>query len=592
MKELTDCNGIPYPIYAIGTVTMCGTVEGANPQGSVYMLKVEVTEENAQLPLAGQFYMLRAMKTGILLGRPISIFHAEKTPHGVELQFLILVKGKGTQELCALEADDKIQLLGPLGNTFAKPEATDKVCIVGGGIGVAPVAGFSENLNPNTYDFYACFKSGSYGLENVKAKNLIITTDDGSVGTKGMVSAVLTAQKLKDEGYSVVYACGPTPMLAYIKAICQEANVKCWISMEARMACGMGVCLGCTIPTTEGYKRCCKDGPIFDGTILEFLKPVATVKRPPLTEEPDLSVEIAGVKFKNPLIGSSGTFGFGTEYAPLFDVNKLGGISSKGLTLEPRQGNSGIRLWETPSGLMNSIGLQNPGIPHFIKHELPEMMALDAVTIANLSGSTLESYVEGAKLLDKTDVPVIELNISCPNVAAGGAAFGMSCAAAHTATKAVREVTKKPLLVKLTPQSPELIDVALSCIKAGADGISLCNSFQGVAIDIETGRPVFDKIKAGFGGPAVRPIAVRLVYELVQAINQLPENERVPVVAIGGVAGWQDVVEFIMAGATAVQVGTNTFANPMTMLECIEGLAKFMKRKGYKNIQEMKGIAQ
>lgn len=592
MKELTDCNGIPYPIYAIGTVTMCGTVEGANPQGSVYMLKVEVTEENAQLPLAGQFYMLRAMKTGILLGRPISIFHAEKTPHGVELQFLILVKGKGTQELCALEADDKIQLLGPLGNTFAKPETTDKVCIVGGGIGVAPVAGFSENLNPNTYDFYACFKSGSYGLENVKAKNLIITTDDGSVGTKGMVSAVLTAQKLKDEGYSVVYACGPTPMLAYIKAICQEANVKCWISMEARMACGMGVCLGCTIPTTEGYKRCCKDGPIFDGTILEFLKPVATVKRPPLTEEPDLSVEIAGVKFKNPLIGSSGTFGFGTEYAPLFDVNKLGGISSKGLTLEPRQGNSGIRLWETPSGLMNSIGLQNPGIPHFIEHELPEMMALDAVTIANLSGSTLESYVEGAKLLDKTNVPVIELNISCPNVAAGGAAFGMSCAAAHTATKAVREVTKKPLLVKLTPQSPELIDVALSCIKAGADGISLCNSFQGVAIDIETGRPVFDKIKAGFGGPAVRPIAVRLVYELVQAINQLPENERVPVVAIGGVAGWQDVVEFIMAGATAVQVGTNTFANPMTMLECIEGLAEFMKRKGYKNIQEMKGIAQ
>lgn len=592
MKELTDCNGIPYPIYAIGTVTMCGTVEGANPQGSVYMLKVEVTEENAQLPLAGQFYMLRAMKTGILLGRPISIFHAEKTPHGVELQFLILVKGKGTQELCALEADDKIQLLGPLGNTFAKPEATDKVCIVGGGIGVAPVAGFSENLNPNTYDFYACFKSGSYGLENVKAKNLIITTDDGSVGTKGMVSAVLTAQKLKDEGYSVVYACGPTPMLAYIKSICQEANVKCWISMEARMACGMGVCLGCTIPTTEGYKRCCKDGPIFDGTILEFLKPVATVKRPPLTEEPNLSVEIAGVKFKNPLIGSSGTFGFGTEYAPLFDVNKLGGISSKGLTLEPRQGNSGIRLWETPSGLMNSIGLQNPGIPHFIEHELPEMMALDAVTIANLSGSTLESYVEGAKLLDKTDVPVIELNISCPNVAAGGAAFGMSCAAAHTATKAVREVTKKPLLVKLTPQSPELIDVALSCIKAGADGISLCNSFQGVAIDIETGRPVFDKIKAGFGGPAVRPIAVRLVYELVQAINQLPENERVPVVAIGGVAGWQDVVEFIMAGATAVQVGTNTFANPMTMIECIEGLAEFMKRKGYKNIQEMKGIAQ
>ena len=332
-----------------------------------------------------------------------------------------------------------------------------------------------------------------------------------------------------------------------------------------------------------------------------IFKPVTEVagikvqpRREPLAEgeEPDLSVTIKGVKFQNPIIGSSGTFGFGVEYKTLFDVNRLGGISSKGLTLEPRQGNDGIRLHEIPGGLMNSIGLQNPGIPHFIEHELPEMMALKPVAIANLSGSSIETYVEGAKLLDATDVPMIELNISCPNVSAGGAAFGMTCVGAESAVRAVRAVTKKPLIVKLTPQSHELEKVTLACIEAGADGISLCNSFQGIAIDIERGLPVFDKLKAGVGGPAVRPIAVRLVYEVVEAINKLPEEKRVPVLAIGGIATWQDAVEFIMAGATAIQVGTATFANPYAMIEIIDGLKAFMKRKGYKTIEEMRGLIQ
>ena len=187
---------------------------------------------------------------------------------------------------------------------------------------------------------------------------------------------------------------------------------------------------------------------------------------------------------------------------------------------------------------------------------------------------------------------MIELNISCPNVSAGGAAFGMTCVGAAQAVSAVRSVTKKPLLVKLTPQSQELVPVALACIEAGADGISLCNSFQGIAIDIERGVPVFDKLKAGFGGPAVRPIAVRLVYEVVEAINKLPADKRVPVIAIGGIATWEDAVEFIMAGASALQVGTATFANPCAMIEVIDGLSAFMKRKGYHNIEEMRGLIQ
>lgn len=597
---IKNCEGIPYPVYEAGFVKECKSVENAVPKNSVYELTIELKESKIE-PAAGQFYMIHAKKSDCLLGRPISIFDAEKIDGKIVLKFLILLKGKGTEELCNMRSGDEVTLIGPCGNKFEAPSGNEKVCLVGGGIGVAPVVGFAGTLPAKSYDFYASFKSGSYGLESLQAENLVITTDDGSVGVHGMLPAALTAQTLKEKGYTVVYACGPNPMLAYVQKICKEAGVKCFLSMEARMACGVGVCLGCVIDTTEGKKRCCKEGPVFDGEILIFDKPqeeVAGVKvqprREPLAqkEEPDLSVTIAGVKLPNPVIGSSGTFGFGTEYETVFDVNRLGGISSKGLTLEPRQGNDGIRLWETPSGLMNSIGLQNPGIEHFIKEELPMMMNLKPVTIANLSGSGLETYIEGAKLLDKTNVPLIELNISCPNVSAGGAAFGMSCAAAKDVVSAVRKVTKKPLIVKLTPQAPNLTEVAIACIESGADGISLCNSFQGIAIDIERGVPVFDKLKAGLGGPAVRPIAVRLVYEVVEAINKLPKEKRVPLIAIGGIGCWQDAVEFIMAGASAVQVGTATFANPNTMIEVIDGLAAFMKRKGYKSIEEMRGLIQ
>ncbi len=592
-SNICNCEGIPYPIFTKGKVSLCEILDGAKPAGSVYKLIVEVQDKNARLSLPGQFFMLRSVRSQQLLARPISVFHAEKTNSCFLFTFLILLKGKGTSELCSLKVGEEVQLLGPLGNVFKKPcDSSKKVLIVGGGIGVAPVAGFAESLPAKSYDFVASFKSGSYGLENLNAENLVITTDDGSVGIKGMVTAAVDAKKIKDGGYSAVYACGPTPMLNYIKTVSEEAGVQCWISMESRMACGVGVCLGCVLPTTEGNLRCCKDGPIFDSKILKFEKPLPSkIQASEKKEKVDLSVEVCGVKFRNPLIGSSGTFGFGTEYKSVFDVNKLGGIASKGLTLEPRQGNPGIRLCETPSGLMNSIGLQNPGIPHFIEHELPKMLEMEPVTIANLSGSDLQSYVEGAKLLEKTNVPVIELNISCPNVSAGGAAFGMKCSSAQTVVSEIRKIISKPLWVKLTPQSPELNEVALGCIEAGADAISLCNSFQGVAIDIETGRPVFSKVKAGFGGPAVRPIAVRLIYELYDAILTLPKEKQKPIVAIGGVSCWSDVVEFIMAGASLVECGTNTFANPYTMIECIDGLEKYMIRKGISNLSQIRGIA-
>ena len=305
-----------------------------------------------------------------------------------------------------------------------------------------------------------------------------------------------------------------------------------------------------------------------------------------------MSVDVAGIHFSNSVIAASGTFGYGSEYSSVFDVNSLGGICSKGLTLQPRPGNTGTRLVETPSGLINSIGLENPGIEHFIEYELPSMLSLKPVTIANLSGSSLETYVEGAKLLEKTDVPMIELNISCPNVKAGGMSFGMDCAAAASVTKAVREVTKKPLMVKLTPNAPDLIGITMAVRDAGADALSLVNTFQAMSIDLDTGRPVFDNIRAGFSGPAVKPIALRMVYDVIQAMNKLPENERIPVVGLGGISCWQDAVEFLMAGAAAIQVGTATFANPLAMKEIISGLSAYMKSKGFRKISEFRGCAQ
>ncbi len=633
LSPLTDCAKNPLPVFGYGFVTDCVEAAGAVPAGSVYFIQVKMSkdanggiEKQLPVPTAGQFYLLRAKKSDVLLGRPISVYTAKKAANGaINLSFLILKKGSGTQELCSLESGDGIQLIGPLGNSFPRPAADDKICIVGGGIGVAPVAGFASTLPEKSYDFYASFKSGSYGLEHIQPASLTVTTDDGSVGVHGMLPAALTADTLHKNGYSVVYACGPTPMLAYVQQICREAGVRSFLSMENRMACGVGACLGCTITTTEGNKRCCKDGPVFDGSILQFTPPAhkplygpakaaaspadaktagssvasgenaataAPRTAPAPRVAPDISVDIAGVHFDNPVIAASGTFGYGAEYKTVFDVNRLGGICSKGLTLQPRQGNTGTRLVETASGLINSIGLENPGIAHFIDHELPAMLALKPVTIANLSGSSLETYVEGAKLLDATAVPMIELNISCPNVKAGGMAFGMDCKSAATVTQAVRAVTKKPLMVKLTPNAPDLIGIALAVTEAGADALSLVNTFQAMAIDLNTGKPIFDNIRAGFSGPAVKPIALRMCYDVVQAMNRLPEDRRIPVVGLGGIATWQDAVEFIMAGAAAVQVGTATFANPLAMTQIVDGLVQFMQSRGFTRLEDFRASAQ
>jgi len=289
----------------------------------------------------------------------------------------------------------------------------------------------------------------------------------------------------------------------------------------------------------------------------------------------DMSVDIAGVKLRNPVIAASGTFGKAREYSSMFDLSLLGGICTKGLTLNPRNGNKGVRVWETPSGLINSIGLENPGIKSFLENDLDYMKRLGPAVIANLSGSSSDEYVEGAILLNQSSVDMIELNISCPNIRDGGLTFGLEAGTAAALVVAVRRVCKdKPLMVKLSPNCPSITSVANACINAGADALSLVNTIRAMAIDTENRKPVFDNIVAGLSGPAIKPIALRMVWELHDAIKDIKPN--IPIVGMGGIARANDALEFLMAGADAIQVGTATFANPHAMTEIIDGIRKYM----------------
>ncbi len=296
-----------------------------------------------------------------------------------------------------------------------------------------------------------------------------------------------------------------------------------------------------------------------------------------------LETTLLGVTLKNPVIAASGTFGFGRDYETLFDLSRLGGISGKGLTLNGSLGNDGARIFETPAGLLNSIGLENPGVRAFVEEEAPHMRALGCAVIANLGGHSEEDYLAGAELLNEADIDILELNISCPNVKAGGMSFGMLPESAADITKKVKAVSKHPLMVKLTPNAPDITAVALACEAAGAGALSLVNTFLGMAVDVKKRRAVFDNVYAGLSGPAIRPIALRMVHQVAKRV-------KIPVVGMGGITSAEDALGFLMAGARAVQVGSMTFADPRAMLTIIDGLMDYCVENELSNIGELCGI--
>ena len=295
------------------------------------------------------------------------------------------------------------------------------------------------------------------------------------------------------------------------------------------------------------------------------------------------AVSFAGVAMKNPVVLASGTCGFGRELGGYFDISRLGGIASKGLTLNPRSGNEGIRVWETPSGLMNSIGLENPGVRGFLEDELDWINGHDVANIVNLGGHSIEDYIEGVSLLNDVKLDLLELNISCPNVKQGGMNFGVRTETAREVVRILRRECRHKLVVKLSPNAEDIVALARACEEEGADGLSLTNTYLALAVDIDRRRPVFDNVYAGLSGPAIRPISLRMTHQVAHAV-------KIPVMGIGGIVAWRDAVEFIMAGATAVQVGTATFTKPDIALDIIEGIEAFMEKEGITNLSEIRGI--
>jgi len=299
----------------------------------------------------------------------------------------------------------------------------------------------------------------------------------------------------------------------------------------------------------------------------------------------DLRVNVAGVEFKNPVIPASGAFGYGREYEKFYPLSRLGGISVKGTTLHERQGNPGPRIAETPSGMLNSVGLQNGGVEKFLKYELPNLVTKETRIVANIAGSTVEECAELAAMLNGTAVDMIELNISCPNVKQGGAAFGTDCTVAGQVTTAGRDASEKPLMVKLSPNVTSIVDIAKSVEANGADAVSLINTLLGMRIDIKTRRPILKNNVGGLSGPAVFPVAVRMVGQVANAVS-------IPVVGMGGIAGYEDAVEMMMAGASAVQVGAAIFSNPYAPIEIIDGMNKWCNDNGVKSITEIVGTVR
>ncbi len=300
----------------------------------------------------------------------------------------------------------------------------------------------------------------------------------------------------------------------------------------------------------------------------------------------DMSVTLAGVRLQNPVMPASGTFGFGEVFQPLYDLNVLGGIAVKGTTEAPRQGNPLPRIAECPGGMLNAVGLENPGIGRVLAHELPRLAgAYHGAIVLNISGFSVDEYVRCCALADAApEVAIIEVNISCPNVRHGGMSFGTSAQSAAEVTGAVRRVTKKPLFIKLSPNVTDIVSIAAACEGAGADGLSLINTLLGMRIDLKTRRPVLANVYGGLSGPCILPVALRMVHQVTKAVS-------IPVIGMGGVSTARDVIEMMMAGATAVQVGAATLVNPYACKEIIEALPAEMDRLRIARLHDIIGAA-
>ncbi|MDR0231703.1 MAG: dihydroorotate dehydrogenase [Dysgonamonadaceae bacterium] len=300
----------------------------------------------------------------------------------------------------------------------------------------------------------------------------------------------------------------------------------------------------------------------------------------------NLNVNIGNLQLKNPVMTASGTFGYGLEFSDFFDISKIGGIFVKGTTIHHREGNFYPRMAETPSGMLNAVGLQNKGVDYFISDIYPQIKDIDTNMIVNVSGSTIEDYIACAeKVNDLPQIPAIELNISCPNVKKGGMAFGTNCQSAAEVVAAVRKVYHKTLIVKLSPNVTDITEIARSVESAGADAVSLINTLLGMAIDAEKRKPILSTITGGLSGPCVKPVALRMVWQTAKAV-------KIPVIGLGGISNWKDAIEFILAGATAIQIGTYNFIDPTISVKVVDGINEYLDRHSFASVKDLIGVLE
>lgn len=503
----------------------------------------------------GQFVLLEPMNEQSVMPRPFSIVAVDKN----EITVLIGIVGKNTEAYASLTIGDKIRVIGPRGRPIRLNPGVKSYILVAGGIGSAGLTFLAKRLvkRKKTVKVLIGVKDSSLTLgtgffEDLGLKTEIIAETGGQ--KIGLVTDLLKKNLAKDGACSTtVIACGPKAMLKAVADMCARKGNECMVVVEEIMACGSGSCKGCAVYCTDNKVRhVCEDGPAFNARLINWpsfiRKPRVKVKSKPLSRSA-LKVKIGKLVLRYPIMNASGCLDVGALEREEINISGLGALVTKGVTLEPRAGNPMPRVCETSSGMINSIGLENVGIRKFIRYKLPKWLIFGKPVIVNIAGSTIGEYAELIELLEGTGVAGYEVNISCPNVNRGGIAFGTDRTVAGILVDLVREKTKKPLIVKLTPNTSDIVGVARSVVAAGADAVSLINTFPALGFDSRTGNPII----GGLSGPAIRPIALQMVYQLSQT------RLGVPIIGMGGIEDVNSAVEFFRVGASLVAIGTGSF---------------------------------